>query len=59
MGRHRCQKHGDQMGPLCCLHVIEAATNGVPLQGALVRSGIAWVINDGSKTTPVLVCSDG
>lgn len=58
MGLHRCEKHGDQTGPLCCRHVIDAATKGIPLQADPVRSGIAWVINDGSKTTPVLVCSE-
>lgn len=55
MGLHRCPKHGNQTGPLCCRHVIDA-TDGMNLQDSLVHFEIDW-LDDGTEISEVVVCT--
>ena len=57
MGREQCTTHGRQTGPLCCVHVHDAARgdNKLPL-GESVQFKVD-LSDDGAHLLPYIVCA--
>src|SRR5215213_502185 len=60
MGLVRCERHGEQQGPLCCRHVLDASY-GTPSPGPVADPGALVFIcidlfDDASEMLDIVLC---